>query len=208
MCWAAKWYGEKGSFFESVHKTTRKRMIGKIHRLMDEADAIVHYNGKKFDIPTLNKEILLLGLSPPSPAKQIDLLQTARSQFRFPSNKLDYIAQQLGLGKKVDHVGHQLWIDCMNGDKKAWGIMEKYNRHDVTLLERVYDKLLPWIKNHPNRGAYEDCKCPACGSGRSQSRGYAVTKTTKYRRFQCLDCGSWFRSVKQANTRKPEYVAA
>ncbi|NIV35232.1 MAG: hypothetical protein GWN58_38990, partial [Anaerolineae bacterium] len=41
--------------------------------LLDEADAVVHYNGKKFDIPTLNREFVKYGFTPPSPYKQIDL---------------------------------------------------------------------------------------------------------------------------------------
>ncbi len=41
-------------------------------------------------------------------------LQTSRSKFRFVSNKLDYIAQRLGLGKKTAHEGHELWLKVMN----------------------------------------------------------------------------------------------
>lgn len=77
-------------------------MLKQIHALLNEADAVVHYNGAKFDIPTLNKEFILHGLPPPAPYKQIDLLRTARSQFKFPSNKLDYIAQALDLGKRLN----------------------------------------------------------------------------------------------------------
>ena len=207
MCWSAKWYGEKQIFFDSIHKSTTRKMISSIHKMMDEADAIVHYNGSKFDIPTLNKEFLLLSLPPPSPSKQIDLLSTARRQFRFPSNKLDYIAQQLDLGKKIDHVGHQLWIDCMNGDGQAWKVMERYNKHDVVLLERVYYRLLPWIKGHPNQAIYGDCTCPHCGGNKYQSRGFAHTKSARYRRFQCNSCHAWFRDTTKADKNKAEFVA-
>ena len=44
-------------------------MIKGIHKLLDECDAVIHYNGSKFDIPTLNKEFLLHGLHPPAPYK-------------------------------------------------------------------------------------------------------------------------------------------
>ncbi len=44
--------------FDSVYKSDRKSMLKSIHSLMDEADAIVHYNGNRFDIPMLNKEFL------------------------------------------------------------------------------------------------------------------------------------------------------
>lgn len=201
MCWSAKWYQEKEIFFDSVKKSSVAKMLKRVHVLMDESDAIIHYNGKKFDIPTLQKEFLLYKLPPPAPYKQIDLLDTARGQFRFVSNKLDFIAQQLKLGKKIPHTGHQLWIDCMNNDEKAWRLMERYNKNDVLLLEKVYDKLLPWIKRHPNRNVYDNTSgCPSCGGKKYQSRGFEYTKISKYRRFRCSDCGTWFRANKPEKT--------
>jgi predicted RNA-binding Zn-ribbon protein involved in translation (DUF1610 family)/DNA polymerase elongation subunit (family B) len=209
LCWAAKWYGDEEGFFDSVHQSSSKKMLKGIHTLLDEADAVVHYNGTKFDIPTLNKEFLLHGLPPPAPYKQIDLLRTARSQFRFPSNKLDYIAGSLGLGNKVTHRGHQLWIDCMNKDDAAWEEMREYNIQDVVLLEKVYDKLMPWIKSHPNHGLYGEVanSCPNCGGTHLQRRGTARTKASIYQRMQCKDCGTWSRGTKSISKRpSTEYV--
>ncbi len=120
LCYAAKWLGQKDVLFDSVHQSRPKTMLKGIHALLNDADAVVHYNGTKFDIPTLNKEFLLHHFNPPSPYKQIDLLRVVRSNFRFPSNKLDYVAQRLNLGKKHEHEGHELWVKCMNGDKDAW----------------------------------------------------------------------------------------
>ena len=194
MCWAAKWYGEDEVMFDSIHQSKHKSMIRRIHKLLEDADAVVHYNGTKFDMPTLNKEFLLHNLLPPSPYKQIDLLQTARAQFRFPSNKLDYIAQSLGLGQKVKHIGHELWIKCMAKDNQAWEMMKEYNKQDVVLLEKVYDKLKGWVRNHPNMGIYDNIVCcPNCGSEKYQRRGWAVTISYKYKRYSCTHCGTWFR---------------
>jgi len=180
-------------------------MLKSIHSLMDEADAIVHYNGNRFDIPMLNKEFLEAGMPPPSPAKHIDLLQTSRSKFRFVSNKLDYIAQRLGLGKKTAHEGHELWLKVMNNDRSAWKRMEEYNRNDVVLLEKVYDKFKGWISNHPNHNHFsEERVCPSCASHKVQQRGYAVLTGGKYPRFQCQTCGSWFRGNKKLTTDKSE----
>lgn len=206
MCWAAKWLGDKKVMFSSIHRDSPEEMLSKIHSLLDEADAVIHYNGTKFDIPTLNKEFILYGMTPPAPYHQIDLLRTARSQFRFPSNKLDYIAQALGLGKKKEHSGHELWIQCMNHDNKAWKIMEEYNKHDVVLLERVYEKLKPWIKGHINYNLYKDDSlvCPQCGGKHYFRQGFRTTGTRKYQRFQCKDCGTWFRSTKSEASKTSE----
>jgi predicted PolB exonuclease-like 3'-5' exonuclease/predicted RNA-binding Zn-ribbon protein involved in translation (DUF1610 family) len=197
LCYAAKWLGEKEVKFDSVHQSRPKTMLKGIHGLLNDADAVVHYNGTKFDIPTLNKEFLLHNFNPPSPYKQIDLLRVVRSNFRFPSNKLDYVAQRLNLGKKHEHEGHELWVKCMNGDKDAWKRMEKYNIQDVVLLESLYGTLLPWIKSHPNHNLFsDDHVCPNCSSSSLQRRGTAISATGTYQRYQCRSCGTWSQSTK------------
>lgn len=197
MCFAAKWLGSDEVIFDSIPKSGTKRMIKRAHKLLSEADAVVHYNGSKFDIPTLNKEFLLQGLSPPATYQQIDLLKTARNRFKFPSNKLDYLAQTLGLGKKFKHAGHELWVKCMAGDAEAWKEMEAYNTQDVLLLERVYHRLLPWIVNHPNHAVYQSKDvCTNCGSVHLQRRGFAYSVLGKYQRYQCTSCGAWMKSRK------------
>lgn len=196
LCWSAKWHDSKEIIFDSILSGHRK-MIRGVYALLNEADAVCHYNGTKFDIPTLNKEFLLMGLKPPAPYSQIDLLRTARSRFRLASNKLDFVAQQLGLGKKEHHKGFDLWRECMAKDPEAWATMERYNKQDVVLLEAVYNRLLPWIKNHPNLSVLDGHPCcPNCGGTRSQARGYAVSQTRRYQRFQCTDCGGWHRAQK------------
>ena len=182
--------------FDSVFQSTSKKMLKGIHALLDEADTVIHYNGTKFDIPTLNKEFILHGMVQPAPYKQMDLLRVARGQFKFASNRLDYVAQALGVGKKTLHEGHELWIKCMNRDPTAWKRMERYNKNDVVIMERVYKKMLPWMKNHTNQGPYTGTSgCPNCGGERYQRRGFAYTQSGKYRRFQCTDCASWFRGT-------------
>lgn len=197
MCWAAKWRGERQVMFDSIHRSKPEQMLKRAHKLLCEADAVIHYNGRKFDIPTLNKEFLLHGLPPPSPAHQIDLLETARSRFRLASNKLDFVAQQLGVGRKTAHKGHELWLQCMNKDDAAWRVMERYNRNDVLLLEKVYDRLRPWIKGHANSALFTGGHvCPKCGSDKLQARGYHHALTRRYQRWQCQSCGSWSRTLK------------
>lgn len=197
LCFAAKWHGQKDMIFKSVHHDGADDMVQTAHDLINEADAVVHYNGTKFDMPILNQEFLAHGLEPTSPVQQIDLLKTARKQFKLPSNKLDYVARFLGLQGKVKHKGMQLWLDCMDGDESAWKVMKRYNIQDVRLLEKVYKALLPWIKDHPNMGLFNDKDrpvCTNCGSHHLQRRGLERTKTQTYQRYQCISCGKWQRS--------------
>lgn len=203
LCYAAKWLGQEEVYFDSIMENSRRNVIRGIYGLIDSADVIVHYNGSKFDMPTLNKEFLLEGLTPPSPYKQVDLLSVARKQFRFPSNKLDYVAQALGLGKKHE-TRFTLWVECMKKNPKAWEVMKAYNINDVVVLEQVYNKFLPWIKTHPNHGIYSETSlvCPKCGGTHYQSRGWSYTISGKYKRYQCKSCGGWFKDA--ATTKNNE----
>lgn len=196
LCWAAKWVGEKEMMFASLHADGKEKMLKTIYDLIEEADAVIHYNGTRFDMPTLNQEFLSLRWAPPASYVNIDLLLTARKRFRLPSNKLNYVAGFLGLGSKVEHKGMMLWRECMAGDDKAWKTMERYNKGDVTLLEKVYKTLLPWITNHPNHALFsssDKAVCPNCGGSHLQKRGYHHTKTLSYQRYQCQGCGTWSR---------------
>lgn len=198
MCFAAKWYGEDEIIFFSEKRHGHKRTIKAAHKLLNEAEAVLSYNGERFDMPTLNREFLKYELKPPSPYTHIDLLKVAKRRFRFTSNKMDHLAKELGLGSKVQHRGHELWIQCMGGDDNAWKEMEQYNKHDVVLLERLYKAMLPWIETHPNYSLYgprpERPTCTNCGSTHMQARGSQKSRTQTYARWQCQDCGTWQRN--------------
>lgn len=197
ISYAAKWVGEPQMFFDSVHHSKPPSMLKRLHKLISEADAVIHYNGQSFDMPIINMAFIKAGLQPPAPYRQIDLLKVARRKFKFASNKLSYVSEQLGIGSKVEHEGFGLWLKCMAGDEKAWAKMKQYNIGDVKLLEKLYFKLRPWITNHLNIGIAkheESCVCPSCGSASLQRRGYSMTNAAKYQRWQCQSCGSWSRS--------------
>ena len=196
ICWAAKWYGKKAVTFRSVYHHGREKMINDIHDLLSEADMVVHFNGTKFDVPTLNREFLVDGLPPPAPFQQIDLYRTVKSRFKMLSNSLAYTLKILGMEGKLQHKGMNLWTECMAGKPSAWKTMKAYNIQDVRVLEPLYERLLPWIQPHPNLGLYIDTDkpvCNVCGSANVQKRGHYYTTTMRYPRFHCQDCGKWGR---------------
>lgn len=210
LCWAAKWLDRPDDevVFDSVNQSSRKHMLQHIHSLLSDADAVVGFNSKAFDCKHLNREFLLAGLQPPPPYKHVDLLTTMRRNFKFASNKLQYVSQALEIGEKTQHQGHGLWSLCEQGDQEAWALMRKYNMQDVLLTEKLYHRVLPWIGGqHPNRNNYDGAPeiraCPSCGGTHLQQRGFARTIAQRYRRFQCLDCGTWTRTAFSAlNTRE------
>lgn len=209
LCFAAKFLDEKKVHFHAVwDKGGREEMVAAAHRLLSEADVVMHYNGRRFDIPHLNREFVLAGLTPPEPFADIDLLTVARGRFKFTSNKLEHVATQLGLEGKVSHEGFSLWTKVMGGDEVAQRRMRKYNIRDVTLLEDLYAVLQPWIRNHPSRPLYDGHgSCPACASVKVQRRGFAYTKVSKFQQYQCQACGHWFRGAKRISSPATRAVA-
>lgn len=194
LCWAAKWRGEKTMKFADRRDP---EMVKQIYALVDEADAVVHYNGNSFDMPVLNKEFILADLPPPAPYKNIDLYRVVAKKFKFPSNKLAFVAPALGVGEKQKHAGFDTWIGCMNDDPKQWALMKKYNKQDVTVTEALLDKLWPWIDGMPNHQLYSDgAFCPRCGQDyyALQRQGYAYTAAGKFQRYRCTVCNGWSRS--------------
>ena len=199
ISFAAKWYGKKKVHFYSDYHDGHETMVKAAWDMLNEADAVVHFNGKAFDIKHLNREFILAGLTPPSPHKDIDLLSVVKQRFKFASNKLQHVSSELGIGSKLQHDGFDLWLRCMADDDKAWNTMRRYNKQDVVLTEKVYERLRPWIKTHPNvaLNTGRPDACPTCASEHLQARGTASTNIAIYQRWQCQSCGGWFRSSKR-----------
>ena len=161
------------------------------------------WNGDKFDLKHFNREFIEAGMTPPSPYREIDLMRVVKKNIKFASNKLDHVAQQLGLGQKVA-TDFNLWKQCMEGDEKAWRKMLRYQRQDVNLLVVLFDALKPWIRM-PHPVSSEDGTCRSCGGKNLQLRGFALTLNGRYQKYQCQDCGKWGRFNTRAavgNTRE------
>lgn len=195
MSFAAKWYGKPKVEFWSDFHNGHEGMVQRAWELLDEAEVLVTYNGDKFDLSHLNREFLLWHLGPPSPYRTVDLLKVMRKHFKWLSNKLDFVSQQLGIGAKVQHEGFPLWVACMEGDPKAWSRMKKYNIGDVRLTEDLLVAVRPWIKNHPHLGRLEDTEptCNKCGSTDLERHGDHPVGVLVYERFRCNNCGGWVR---------------
>lgn len=212
LSFAYKWLGEKTVHVKSLpdyklyakDKTNDKALVVELHKLFNEADVIIAHNGDQFDIKKSNARFLVHGLQAPSSYKTIDTKKVAKRYFNFNSNKLDDLGNILGLGRKVDTGGFELWLGCMSGDMKSWAKMCKYNKQDVVLLEAVYLKMRGWITGHPNLNVTEGTahNCPNCHSERLHARGYMVTRVNRYQRYQCQDCGAWSKGTLIRNKEK------
>ena len=197
LSYAAKWLGKK-TFVRGwidFKRNKEYQLVKELWNLLNEADIVIGQNHRSFDIKWCNTAFIRYGLPPPSPYKTIDTKVEAKKFLYLPSYALNNIASYFGVGRKIEHEGFPLWVKCVNGDRRAWDRMKRYNAHDVDLTEKVYLKLMPFITNHPAKAFYENCS--NC-NGKQISRGYERRTKAVFRKLQCKSCGSW-SSIKLKN---------
>lgn len=194
LCYSYKWLGDK-----KTHVVTRqfhkddKLICESLRNLLISADVAIGHNTNAFDIKKLNARLAFHKLSPCKKLSAIDTKLVAKRYFAFNSNSLDDLGKYLGLGRKVKHEGFSLWLGCEAGDKKAWKKMVQYARMDVVLLEKIYNRLKPFIQDHPSLAAIkEKVGCPTCSSSHVQKRGVRANHSGLRQQMLCRSCGAWF----------------
>jgi ribosomal protein S27AE len=195
VCYAAKWYGERKVEFVAQWDGGAEAMTRRAWELYDEADAVVTFNGKRFDNKVLASDWVVAGLTPPSPWRDVDLFTVASREFAFESRSLAHLCERLGIAGKSGHYNAAEAKAAAAGDVKAQRSLARYNREDVRATERAYDRLGAWIKDHPHHGLYsgEERSCPRCGSTSLTQHGWHRTAVTAYARMRCDDCGAFSR---------------
>lgn len=202
LCFAYKWLDEKKVTCVSRRNfkdVTELSLVKALHDILSEADIVITHNGVSFDNKKANAKFVEYGLKPIKPAQQIDTKQLAKSNFAFNSNSLDNLGKLLKVGRKTKRMDFSVWLGCMKWianrkeSAKDFRLMEKYNKNDVLLLERIYLKLRPWMTKHPNVAQISqtlNC-CPKCGSDKLQKKGMRYSAKTVWRQYVCIDCGGY-----------------
>lgn len=173
-------------------KQSDKKMLQDFIKVANEADEMIGHNGDKFDMTWIRTRCLFHRI-PMLPAyTTIDTLKISRSKFRFNSNRLNYIADFLGMGQK-HKVEFGLWKDILlRSDPAAMAKMVRYCKKDVVLLEKVFTELSKHteskthfgVVNGQNRGS-----CPNCGSHKLFKKCIRVLASGLKRMvMQCDDC--------------------
>lgn len=207
-CW--KFVGED-KIYSAVQTPKEARadndvsILCQLYEAWDSADMVVAHNAKRFDVPLFKTRLLLAGLPPPKTVKVIDTLRIVKG-LKFNSNKLDSLCEVLGIGRKMEHEGIRLWLDCMEGDKKALKKMLNYNEQDIVLLEELYHAVKAFDSNPHNAAHYFDgseARCPVCGSLDLTPTGHLVyTPVSEFPEVQCGDCGHRSRTRQAVNSKE------
>ena len=179
-----------------------------IYEVLKDADAVITHNGIRFDWKYLQTRLVYNGFPPLHKIKHIDTCSVAKRNFLSFNNKLGYLGDWLVKDNKLENGGWELWVKVHRRDKKAQKLMERYCKQDVILLEKVFLKLRPFIKNLPNRNHFRPLQktldnknvCPTCGSTDLKKWGFYRTSVMEYQRYRCGHCFSCCHT--DANDRK------
>lgn len=201
ICWSAKVLGGSEMFKDCLTPQEAKdknhsRITKSLWNLMKNYDVTVSHNGINFDIPMIKTFFLKENLGLPNRFRNIDTCAIARSQFRFQSNKLDYICKELGLNDGKTKTDFDLWKKCYEGDVDSLNDMQMYNLNDILILEDLLNVFKPYIPSFPNVAVYgdvEESQCPYCGGTKFKDNGFWFTPNGKFHSFRC-ECKAIFRS--------------
>lgn len=200
ICICYKWEDEK-----EVHslnwdsKQNDKAMLEKFINVANVATELVGHNGDKFDLAWIRTRCLFHSISMFPTYTTIDTLKIARSKFKFNSNRLNYIADFLGIGQKIK-TEFNLWKNILlHKDKKAMEDMIKYCKKDVILLEKVFKALNTHIESKSHYGVlfgqYKGT-CPECGSDDLAGAGRRTTASGVVKlRYQCKNCNKYHQKT-------------
>lgn len=191
LSYAAKWYNEDDVIYDEVDWKSG-RMHDDAHlteglwKLFDEADFLIGQNSRKFDTKKVQARMILNGIDrPPSTFRQIDILDIAKEKFAFTSRKLAYMTDKLcRTYKKKAHEefpGMSLWVQCLEGNPRAWEVMQEYNKYDILSTEEVFTIFIPWYNKLPNFDLYHD---QAFDNKDWIEDGYHYTNLGKYQKYR------------------------
>jgi uncharacterized protein YprB with RNaseH-like and TPR domain len=174
-------------------------MLKKFNKIAAKADLLLGHNGQNFDVKEIRTAMALRDIKEAwCETPCLDTLKDFRRVFRFKSNRLDAIAQELGLGHK-DPMVFQDWINTVKGSKKALEKMVKYCKKDVILLEKIHKRLdyhvPPTIKENNLKKLKQStiltkvgCKTENCNSKEFIKYGTYKYRGEVHQRYLCKSC--------------------
>lgn len=197
ICICYKFEGSDKVYHLTWDKGNDKKMLQKFAEIINTADEVVGHNSDKFDIKWVRTRCIYHGISMTHDIKSIDTLKASRGKFKFNSNKLDYLGKYLGLGEKMDTGGFGLWKDIiLKNSKAAMNKMVAYCKQDVILLEKVFQKLNPYIPHKTHASVMLDrpiINCVECLSENTVINKYKISASgVKTVALQCKSCGKYF----------------
>lgn len=178
-------------------KAEKRLLVDISSRLLDSDVWLTHY-GTWYDNVFVNTRLLYhrLPVLPPNFA-HLDTWKISRNRLKLRNNRLVTISEFLGTKAEKDAIKPEQWLRALGGHRPSMDYIVEHCRKDVIVLTEVYERLKPLVLDHPNRGLVDGRGgCGVCGANKLQKRGFHITRTRKYQRYQCSSCGGWSKGIK------------
>lgn len=177
-----------------------KKVVAEFDEIVKQADHLIGKNSDRFDVKMINACRMFAGLPgmPEWMLSKDDLEKQMRRYFRLPSQSLDYISGQLGLGGKIK-MELQDWINICekNGEGlQSFNRMIEYGKKDTEDTRALWNRLVEHFDPKFNMNAYIEgttgrCKHADCGSVNITRNGSRTSGGVKYQCYKCSLCGRY-----------------
>lgn len=101
---------------------------------LEQADAVVTYNGLRFDNPVLNGTMYYVGLPPIDPILTYDLHDFGK--IKGAKRGLDNVGEHVGTDEEKLSLNHAQWTEGYL--EPGWPLVKQRVKSDVSLTEQVY----------------------------------------------------------------------
>jgi len=100
-----------------------------------------------FDLPFIRSRCLYHGIDFPmfGDIKHLDVYYMVKSKLCISRKSLENACRLIGVKGKT-HLDGKYWIKALTGDKKALGYILNHNEKDVEILEKLYNRLIDYVK--------------------------------------------------------------
>ncbi len=172
-------------------KQNDRELIAEFIEVLNGCRFSIAHNGDRFDMPWLRSRAMKHGLPMWPKYVTVDTLKAVRRLAYMNSNRLDYLGEFFGLGRK-QKVGFDLWRRVLlDNDEASLAEMVRYNKQDVRLLSDVYEKLRQYAPS-PDSISGSVLECPHCASSDMRIKDRRLTAAGSERIcLQCNGCGQY-----------------
>lgn len=161
-----------------------------------DADIIVSWFGRFFDIPFINTRLMdnHLDMLPEFGQGHIDCWFTARKKMRLHSNRLASVQAFLDLPEEKTPLTPKIWVRAKAGHVESLRYVQEHCYQDVLVLQQAFDRMSPLITLPACRVAKHkgEIYCTQCGGSKIVHNGTRLTQKKHYQRLLCHDCGKYF----------------
>lgn len=130
-----------------TRKWDDRQLVKDIRDELDDADILVSWNGRRFDIPFLNGRLMAWNEKTLKPHKHCDIMYQSRYKMKLHSSRLAAVQSFLGLEDEKTEMKPKMWMKAVTGDKQSMNYIIDHCIRDVLVLNEAYEKLKHFVTN-------------------------------------------------------------